>query len=194
MKALAAALLVLSSALPVLAQDVAEPKSGTRFVTKDGDMSLLGVGLRKKNVTTKMYAVGLYVADSALSGPLKGKAGTPDLYRELVGGEFKKKLVLKFLRDMSADQIRGALRDGLKGVGGKTDVWLGFFGDVRSGQECVIGWAPGVGLETRVAGLGNPALKDKALASAVFGIWLGDQPVQDDLKRDLVARAGDLVK
>jgi hypothetical protein len=95
---------------------------------------------------------------------------------------------------MSADQIRGALRDGLKGVGGKTDVWLGFFGDIRSGQECVIGWTPGVGLETRVAGLGNPALKDKALASAVFGIWLGDHPVQDDLKRDLVARSAELIK
>lgn len=193
MKTLAAALVVLASAVPALAQDVAEPKSGTRFVTKDGDLSLLGVGLRKKNVT-KMYAIGLYVAASALSGPLKGKIGTPELYREIVAGEFKKKLVLKFLRDMSADQIRGAFRDGLKGVGGKTDVWLGFFGDVRSGQECVIGWTPGTGLETRVAGLGNPALKDKALASAVFGIWLGEQPVQDDLKRDLVARSGDLIK
>lgn len=193
MKTLAAALVVLASAVPALAQDVAEPKSGTRFVTKDGDASLLGVGLRKKNVT-KMYAIGLYVADSALSGPLKGKSGTPELFRELVGGDFKKKLVLKFLRDMSADQIRGAFRDGLKGVGGKTDVWLGFFGDIRSGQECVIGWTPGVGLETRVAGLGNPALKDQALASAVFGIWLGDRPVQDDLKRELVARSVELVK
>ena len=188
-----AALLVLSLAVPALAQDVAEPRSGTRFATKDGDMSLLGVGLRKKNIT-KMYAAGLYVGDAALAGALKGKAGTPELYRQLVAGDFRKKLVLKFLHDMSADQIRGTLRDGLKGVGGKTDVWLGFFGDIRSGQECVIAWTPGVGLETRVAGLGNPALKDTALASAVFGIWLGDQPVQDDLKRDLVSRAGDVVK
>jgi hypothetical protein len=184
---------VLSIAIPVFAQDVSEPKSGIRFAAKDGNASLLGVGLRKKNIT-KVYAIGLYVADSALSGVLKGKAGTPELYKELVNGDFKKKVVLKFVRGMNSDQIRGAFRDALKGAGSKSEVWLGYFGDIREGQECSIGWTPGVGLETKVTGLGNPALNDKVLASAVFEMWLGDKPVQDDLKRDLVSRAGDVIK
>jgi hypothetical protein len=193
MNRLGPVLLALSIGVPALAQDVSEPKSGIRFAEKDGNTSLLGVGLRKKNIT-KVYAIGLYVADSALSGVLKGKAGTPELYRELVNGDFKKKVVLKFVRDMSTDQMRGAFRDALKGAGSKSEVWLGYFSDVRQGQECSIGWTPGVGLETKVAGLGNPPLNDKVLGAAVFEMWLGDKPVQDDLKRDLVSRAGELIK
>jgi hypothetical protein len=43
------------------------------------------------------------VADTATSGPLKGKTGSAELYRELVNGDFKKKVVMKFLRDVSSD-------------------------------------------------------------------------------------------
>ena len=193
MNRLVAVAFVLSIAAPVFAQDVSEPKSGIRFAAKEGNMSLLGVGLRKKNVT-KVYAIGLYVADSALSGALNGKAGTPDLYKELVNGDFKKKVVLKFLRDMNSDQMRGAFRDALKGAGSKSEVWLAYFGDVRQGQECSIGWTPGVGLETKIGGLGNAPLNDKVLASAVFEMWLGEKPVQDDLKKDLVSRAGEVIR
>ncbi len=195
MNRLAAGVIFLSLAVPGLSQDVTEPKSGAKFAVKDGDLSLLGVGLRTKTIAkVKVYAVGLYVADSALSGSLKGKAGTPALYSELVNGDFKKKVVQKFLRDVSTDQIRDGFRDVLKGAGSKTDVWVGYFNDVRSGQEVVIGWTPGVGLETQTAGLKKPPLNDKAFAAAVFGIWLGEKPIQDDIKKDLVARAGELLK
>ncbi len=192
---LAALLLVFSVVGPALAQDVVEPKTGTKFVVKDADTSLLGVGLRTKTIAkVKVYAIGLYVADSALAGPLKGKVSSADLYRELVNGDFKKKVVLKFVRDVSADQLRDAFRDSLKGAGNKTELWVAYFNDVRSGKQIVIGWTPGVGLETKVAGEDKPVMNDKAFASAVFAIWLGDKPIQDDVKRDLITRAAELVK
>jgi hypothetical protein len=195
MKRLLAILFVLFVIGSTLAQEVTEPKSGVKFAVKDGDTSLLGAGLRTKTMLkVKVYAVGLYVADSAIAGPLKGKAGTGELYRELVDGNFKKKLVMKFLRDVSAEQIRDAFRESLKGAGSKTDLWVNYFGDVRSGQEFVIAWSPGTGLETTVTGASKPAINDKAFASAVFGIWLGDKPIQDDLKKDLVARGVELLK
>ena len=194
MNRLIAALLALSVVGPAPAQDVVEPRSGATFAAKDGDAWLLGVGLRTKTIAkVKVYAIGLYVADSAISGPLKGKAGT-ELYRELVDGDFKKKVVMKFLRDVSTEQIRDAFRDALKGVGGKADAWIGYFNDIRSGQECVIAWTPGEGLETKVAGVDKPTINDKAFASAVFGIWLGDKPIQEAVKKDLVARGGQVLK
>jgi hypothetical protein len=68
--------------------------------------------LRTKTIAkVKVYAIGLHAADTAISGPLKGKAGSAELYRELVNGDFKKKVVMKFLRDVSNDQIRDAFRD-----------------------------------------------------------------------------------
>jgi hypothetical protein len=187
--------LILSGAIPLLSQDVAEPKSGEKFAVRDGDMSLLGVGLRTRTIArVKVYAIGLYVADSAFAGPLKGKAGTPEFYRELVNGDFEKKVVMKFLRDVSTEQIRNAFREGLKGDGINADAWLRYFSDTRSGQGYVIAWMPGVGLQTKVAGVDKPVLNDKALASAIFGIWLGPKPIQDDIKKDLVARGGMLLK
>jgi hypothetical protein len=190
-----AALFVLCMVGSLFAQEVSEPKSGAKFAAKYGDTSLLGVALRTKTIArVKVYAIGLYVADSAISGPLKGKAGTPELYRELVNGDFKKKVVMKFLRDVSTEQIRDAFHDSLKGAGSKTEMWLAYFNEIRSGQECVIGWTPGAGLETKVVGADKPAINDKAFAAAVFGIWLGEKPIQEEVKRDLVGRGGDLLK
>jgi hypothetical protein len=195
MKHLLTLLFALSFLVPTFAQDVTEPKSGTKFTVKDGDTALLGVGLRTKTFAkVKVYAIGLYVADAEIAGPLKGKAGTPELYRQIVAGDFKKKVVMKFVRNVSKDQIQEAFRDSLKGSGGKAEEWIAYFNDVHSGQECVIGWTPGVGLETRVVGSDKPAINDKGLASAIFAIWLGEKPIQDDLKRDLVGRGGELLK
>jgi hypothetical protein len=187
--------LLLLFAIPVLAQDIAEPKTGVKFAAKDQDASLLGVGLRTKTMLkVKVYAIGLYVADSALAGPLKGKAASPDLYRELVAGDFPKKVVMKFVRDVSTSQIRDAFRESLGNAGPKAVEWINYFGELRSGQEIIISWVPGTGLQTKVAGADKPVINDKAFASSVFGIWLGEKPVQDDLKKALVSRAPELLK
>ncbi len=195
MNRLAAVVLLSILAAPAWSQDVTEPKSGAKFPAQENGMSLLGAGLRSRMMgKQKVYAIGLYVADSALAGPLKGKAGTGDLYREIIDGDFKKKVVLKFLRDLSNDQIRDGFRDALKGAGSKTDVWVNSFTSVVSGQEAVIAWTPGVGLETKSGGLNKSQFNDKTFASSVFGIWLGEKPIQDDLKKDLVMHAGVLIK
>jgi chalcone isomerase-like protein len=189
-------LLFLFTIAPVaFTQEVPEPKTGVKFAAKDQDASLLGVGLRTKTMLkVKVYAIGLYVVDSAVAGSFKGKATSPELYRELVAGDFPKKVVMKFVRDVSTSQIRDAFRESLGNAGPKADDWINYFGEIRSGQEIVIGWVPGTGLQTKVAGADKPAINDKAFASSVFGIWLGDKPVQDDLKKALVSRAPELLK
>jgi hypothetical protein len=193
----AALLLSLALATPVLAQEVAEPKSGVKFATKSGDTSLLGVGLRTRTMLkVKVYAVGFYVADSALAGPLashKGKTEAPAFYKELVSGDFGKQIVMKFVRDVTTDQIRGAFRGSLQGTS-KLEPFLGYFGDTKVGQEYVLTWKPGGVLATTVAGAEKPEINDKAFASAVFGIWLGEKPIQADIKKALVARAPELMK
>jgi hypothetical protein len=193
----AALLLSLALATPVLAQEVAEPKSGVKFTTKSGDTSLLGVGLRTRTMLkVKVYAVGFYVADSALAGPLashKGKTEAPAFYKELVSGDFGKQIVMKFVRDVTTDQIRGAFRGSLQGTS-KLEPFLGYFGDTKVGQEYVLTWKPGGVLATTVAGAEKPEINDKAFASAVFGIWLGEKPIQADIKKALVARAPELMK
>lgn len=196
MQRLVVLLFFLFVAVPAtLAQEIAEPKTGVKFAAKDQDASLLGVGLRTKTMLkVKVYAAGLYVANSALAGPLKGKADSPDLYRELVAGDFPKKVVMKFVRDVSTSQIRDAFHESLANAGPRAQEWINDFTEIRSGQEIVISWMPGTGLRTKVAGADKPVINDKAFTSSVFGIWLGDKPVQDDLKKALVSRAAELLK
>jgi hypothetical protein len=203
-KPLASTLCLLLAALSVAprlasAQEITEPASSVKFAAKDGDLSLLGVGLRTKTfLRVKVYAIGFYVADSALVGSLaayKGKVDSPGFYGELVQGDFPKQVRLKFVRDVSADKIQEAMREALAGAStAPLDAFVGYFPALKTGDECVLRWAPGGTLETTTAGQAKPPIVDRAFAAALFGVWLGPKPIQEDIKKALVSRAGELLK
>jgi len=188
--------IVLAAALAASAgaQEVKEPRTGVSFPVKRDEMTLLGVGLRTKTfLRVKVYAAGLYVADSVLSGPLavhRGHTGTPAFYRDLVWGDFPKAIVMTFVRDTTASQIRDAFYESLPTIDhARLDLFSSHFGTPGKGQTVVVRWAPGGVIETTSAGEVKPPIADKAFATAVFGIWLGEKPIQENLKRDLVSRS-----
>jgi len=191
-------LLFLQAPLPI-ADQVVEPRTGVRFATREAGASLLGVGVRTKTVfRVKVYAIALYVADAALAGPLaahKGKTGTPGFYRDLVWGDFDKRIVLRFVRDASREQVQQNFRDSLPQVNpARLDVFASHMVATKAGQEYVIRWAKGGVLETSFGGRANPPIADKEFAAAVFAIWLGENPIQADIKRDLVSRGPLLIR
>ena len=197
MSTLTVALAVLSLAVP--APVVTEPKTGMAFATRIGEMSLLGVGLRTKTVFKfKVYALGLYVADSALAGPLavhKGRVGTSAFYRDLIRGDFEKMFVLKLVRNLSAEQIQGTFRSHMPTADGRLlGQFVSYFEATKAGQECVLHWVPGGRLETTVGGVAKPPIADKAFADAVFAIWLRDRPAEDPIRKQLVSRTGALLR
>jgi hypothetical protein len=193
-----AAIVALGAAEVASAQSWTEPKSGVAFAVKKDDMTLVGGGLRVKKIlfTFKAYAVGLYVSDAALSGPLaayQGKPASPELYKELQTGDFKKELVLRFLRNLSQGRIQGAMRESLEGADPKVlDQFISYFPELKEGQECVLRWAPGGTLETVMAGQAKPAIANRAFAERLFGLYVGPSPLQDDIKAGLVARLGEI--
>ena len=191
--------LVFAAAVPTSTALVTEPKTGATFPTRDGDMSLMGVGVRTKTVLKfKVYALGLYVADSALSGTLaahKGRVGTSAFYRELVRGDFEKQFVLKVARDLSAEQIQGTFRSHLSAADRPLlDQFVSYFGPTKAGQVCVLRWVPGGRLETTVAGVAKRPIADKAFADEVFAIWLRDRPSEDPIRKQVVSRAASLIR
>jgi len=91
--------------------------------------------------------------------------------------------------------MQEALRDALeKADKARTDQFVSYFGDIKTGEEYVLRWANGGTLETIAKGVPKPPIADKNFAAAVFGIWLGDEPIQDDIKRDLIAHIASAVK
>jgi chalcone isomerase-like protein len=196
MKVWAAALLAALSLQqpPAIDEEIVEPRTGARFTTRQADLSLLGVGVRTKSIfRVKVYTIGLYVADAALAGPLavhKGKLDTPEFYRDLVWGDFDKRIIMRFVRHASREQVQQNFRQALPGVNpARLDVFAAHMIETKAGQEYIIRWAPGGVLETSFAGRPNTPIVDKEFAAAVFGIWLGEYPIQADIKRDLVSRA-----
>ena len=195
-----AALFALGAADTASAQTWAEPKSGIAFPVKKDDMTLLGGGLRVKKIvfTFKAYAIGFYVSDSAIAGPLaafKGKATSPEFYQALQTGDFKKEVVLRFMRNLSQDKIQDAMRESLEGADPKLlDQFVSYFPQLREGQEAVLRWAPGGALETVMAGQPKPPIADRAFAERLFGLYVGPTPLQADIKAGMVARAAEVIK
>jgi hypothetical protein len=183
------------------AQTFTEPKSKVTFDLERDGLELMGAGLRIKKIAfikAKVYAVGLYVGKDAIAGPLaayKGKTKTPEFYRELVQGDFPKELQLKFTRNVGEGKIQDAMRDALKGTDKVLlDQFISYFPEVKEGQECILRWAPGGTLESVMVGETKPPIENKDFAAKLFDIYVGDKPLQDDIKEGLVSRADELLK
>lgn len=179
--------------------DFVEPRTGVSCPEQRDGMSLLGAGVRTKTfLKVKVYTICLYVSDATLAGPLaqyRGRTTDPAFYRELATGDFPKQVVMTFVRDATADQVRDGFYEALPTIDRKRlDLFSSHFGAPHKGDAYVIRWAPGGSLEVTAVGQQKPAIADKAFATAVFQIWLGEKPLQPDIKRDLVARAGSVLK
>jgi hypothetical protein len=196
MRSAVALALVLALVPPLWSQELAEPRSGARFPLTNDGQALLGLGLRVKKVAfvkVNVYAVALYVSDAVLEGPLsayRGHPASPELFRELVWGDFEKRLVLRFLRDLEREQIVGAMRGALTGRSDARllEQFVSYFTELKEGEECELRWLPGGSLEVSLAGRRRPPIEGKDFAAAVFGIYLGDRPLQEDIKRGLASR------
>jgi len=195
-----AALVALGVAGAASAQTWTEPKSGAAFAVKKDDMTLLGGGLRVKKMvfTFKAYAIGFYVSDAAIAGPLaayKGKTTSPEFYKALQTGDFKREVVLKFLRNLSQSRIQEGMRESLAGAEPKVlDQFISYFPEVKEGQECVLRWLPGGTVEAVMAGQAKPPIVNRAFAEQLMGLYVGPTPIQEDIKAGVVARAGEVIK
>src|SRR5439155_1132365 len=72
-------------ASPAGTPEIKEPRTGVTFPVKDGDTTLLGLGVRTKTfLKVKVYAAGLYVAAAVFGIWLGEKPIQEDLKRDLV--------------------------------------------------------------------------------------------------------------
>jgi hypothetical protein len=199
-KTILAATVAAFVATAALAQEWTVPMTGVAFPIKKDGMTLLGGGLRVKKIlfTFKAYAIAFYVSDEALAGPLaayKGKTTSPAFYSALQTGDFKKEVVLHFMRNLSQGRIQEAMRESLAGADAKIlDQFISYFPQVAEGQTCELRYLPGGTLEAVMAGQAKAPIKDKKFADQLFGLYVGPAPLQDDIKAGVVARAPEVLK
>ncbi len=149
-------------------------------------LSLNGVGIRVK-VIVDVYAAGLYVPQkgkdaSSLLGQGGPKAMQIVLLRDLTGEDFAEAMVKGFNKNnSSADQTRfQAKLDEIRGV------MLGM-GKVKKGSVIHIDFTPGVGTGVTINGVHQgPVIAGDEFFTALLRIWLGNSPVDSDLKDALL--------
>jgi hypothetical protein len=152
----------------------------------DAKLVLNGAGLRMR-LFFKVYVMGLYLPER------KPKA------EEILSLAGPKRIAIHMLRDVSAESFTEALIDGLRK--NHSDAEMVRFGpriaqltaimaeikEAKEGMAIDMDWVPSGGLRLRVDGqaTGQPIVGED-FYRALLRIWLGPNPVQDDLKAALL--------
>ena len=178
-------LLLLAAAFPVWAAEVAGVKIDDKARVADTELSLSGAGLRKR-VFFQVYAIGLYVRDRK-ADPISQPG--------------PKRVQIHMLRDVGADQFIDALSDGIKENHSEAEAkaleprvkelgaTMAEIKQAKKGMTIALDWN---GTATQVLVDGKPAgrpIQGEDFYRALLRIWLGDKPVQEDLKKALLGGA-----
>jgi len=176
-------LMALLLSLTVVAAEVGGVKLDDKASLGGKDLVLNGAGVRTK-VVFKVYVASLYLPAKAtdLAGVL---AANP------------RRVQLNLLRDLSADDLAGALADGIKetstaeqaaAVKTQTEQLLTIMksvGQAKTGEVVTMDF---VGGETKISFNGQlkGTIAGEPFNAALMRIWLADKPVQADLRKAML--------
>jgi hypothetical protein len=127
----------------------------------------------QKRLFFKLYVWSLYLENQPRSAS------------EAIASNSVKRLHFRFLRNISREQLVGSMRDGLQKnpdlkQGPMADhlrVMLSSLKDVQKGEDLVITYLPGVGLEIGGGASGGAFIPGKGFADALFSMWLDAHPI-----------------
>jgi Chalcone isomerase-like len=171
--------------LAAIAAEVAGVKIDDKTRVGKAELALNGAGLRKR-VFFQVYTIGLYVQQKS------GNAAT------VIEQPGPKRVAIHMLRDVGADAFNEALAEGIRANHGEAEAKaleprikelgsiISSVGEARKGMAIHLDWT---GAETQVVIQGKPVGKPIAgedFYRALLRIWVGDRPVQDDLKKALL--------
>ena len=135
------------------------------------DLVLNGMALRKK-VIVKVYVAGLYLSQRSNNA------------EQILAADAPRRMVLQFLRGVSAQQMCDAWDDALKNNTPNASAALkqqfvtlcSYMGKIEKTQQMVFTYLPGRGTTVTVAGTSKGTIEGKEFADALFRAWLGPKP------------------
>jgi hypothetical protein len=180
--AASAALILGSAAFGKNVEGVKVPETAT---VEGKDLKLNGAGVRVKNVL--FVGVNVYVAGLYLETP----SNDPE---KIISGDGIRRVSMTMLRDLDRKSMVDSVREGFEKnsranmpvLKERLDRFLGEVkNDFKKGDSFVINYVPGKG--TFLSGGGEKiVIEGKDFADALFSLWLGRQPVDENLKKALL--------
>ncbi len=174
-----ASLLALPAAAKVV-EDVVVPAT----LAADGaTLKLNGAGLRKAFFMS-FYVAALYVEQPAGSATA------------LLGADKARVMHITMVRDVTRSMFAKAVREGVEKNAGdamprvmpQVEQLLAPVTDMKKGDVLLLTYTPGKG--TRISGTGlkgDVVIAGKELADVILSVWIGEHPVQADLKKALLS-------
>jgi hypothetical protein len=185
MRKFVAVLAMLCLGMPALAAEIGGVKLDDSTTVSGQKLVLNGGGVRTKFIV-KVYVASLYLP-----------AKSVDLKAVLAKGP--RRIQMNLLRDVSADQFVDALLEGLKdnnsaaelaAVKAQTEQLVQIMKAFKEVKEKDVVTLDFVDDATRIGlnGADRGSIPGEAFNQALTRIWLGEHPVQDDLKKAMLGR------
>jgi hypothetical protein len=130
----------------------------------------------------KVYVLGLYLEESS-----KDAAA-------IVSSDQVKSIQMAFLRSVSGAKVSETISEGFErnakaqmpALKARLDKLATMIPDVVSGDLVTLTYVPGKGTVVSVTGTEKGVIDGKDFADALFAVWLGANPVQEDLKKAML--------
>ena len=200
-------------------QTAIEPRSNTPFPVvlmppgSSTEQRLAGTGLREVVILfigVHVYAFGLYVDADGARAVLAEYAGRSPaelvadegFYRRLLDQEFAMTLRLVMVRTVAGADVANAFDDALRpqvsaaaGDLRALERFRGYFDapEIAVGTEVMFACTPSGRLSTTVAGAERESIDSRGLCRALFGVYLGRNPISVDGKKTVIAQFPELL-
>src|SRR5262249_26233300 len=141
-----------------------------------------GLGIRKAYVFVKVYVGALYL-----------QTRTHDAKAAIETDEAKR-IVLHMVRDVTHDEMKGAMQDGFANTGtsdtpGAKQFTSCFTRPIPPGQECEFDNARGKGTTVTISGKKKGTIQGADFMRGLWGIWLGPKPADESLKQGMLGNS-----
>ena len=145
-------------------------------------VALNGVGIRER-FFFDIYAAGLYLPER-----------THDAARA-IESDVPKRITVRFLyrhitRQQAVDALRWRLMESpaAASIRDQVETFIGWLDDYERGDTIVFDYVPGVGTTVTLQGETRGMMPGASFMRAVWGIFLGDKPITEALKRGMLGR------
>ena len=185
-------LLLAAFVIAALGAGVAQGKEckGVNFPdqaqVEGSNLTLNGLGLRQATAfKVNVYVAALYVAKTS-SDP-----------NALLGANTPSELILQFVRNVGADDLRKGWSEGfeknskdqLPALKDRIAMLNGWMTDVKTGERLTFTQKPGAGVSVNVNGTVKGTIKGDDFSKAFLSIWLGADPPNPEIKAGLLGGA-----
>ena len=182
MTRLAPIALLFALLAPAQARTLAGVELPDTAVVDDATLRLNGMGLRAATaLRVKAYVGGLYLEQPSSDGAT------------VIDSHQRKRVTMKFLRDIDRQRLADGWAESLRKVGGKTmepsiTEFTSLIPDVKTGDTMSFTWRPGVSLEVAMHEKVRGAVRGDEFARALFTVWFGPKPGDENLKRGMLGQ------